>query len=351
MKDLKWKFIVNPNSALGKCKKKWEKAEPYVKKAGITYSVSMTSAPQQGGELAQEAVREGCNRIIVVSGDGVVNEVANGLIELGKNERDKVSMGVLPFGTGNDYNTVLGLPWSPEKAVHTLVNETKSTIVNAGKFKIIDTGFEKHFINVLDMGISSDVGLGLLNNEISFIKGPRRYTLLALKKLLTVKQRSATVKLDDQGPIDINLMLVTIGLGKSNGGGMLCCIDGHPQNNHFNVFITKDVTKFQTLLGIKRIYSGKHKNMKGTLFEFAKKIEIQTETAIPFDFDGEIYYPDSIGTHLKVEMVENAFNVLYNPHHPSVNWLSEDEASSSQLPNLTIKHKSHDQARKWQEKN
>lgn len=215
-----------------------------------------------------------------------------------------------------------------------------------------DTEFQRYFINVLDTGISSLVGHAANLGEGSFIKGPRKYTYLALKKLLTVKQKRARIILDNNEPLDIKLMLVTIGTGKCNGGGMLCCLDGHPQNDKFNVFITKDVTKLQTLIGIKRIFDGKHKTMKGTIFTFAQKVVLEVEDPIPFQFDGEVYVPQSIGKKLVAEIVPYAINVLYNPYHPSVYWLSAEELAAGKRPRLTEdKGMTHGEARRWQEKN
>lgn len=350
IQQVKWKFIVNPNSGLKKCLSRWERAEKIVKQAGIDYEIDYTTAPYQGEELAKKAVNEGFERIIVVSGDGVLNEVANGLLHLPREKRLNVALGVLPFGTGNDYNTVLGLPWKPENAINYLLYKTDETLVNAGKFLVHDTGFEKYFINVLDTGISSLVGHAANLGEGAFIKGPRKYTYLALKKLLTVKQKTASIQLDEADPIDIKIMLVTIGLGKCIGGGMLCCVDAHPQHDAFNVFITKSVTKLQTLIGIKRIYKGKHKTMKGTIFTYAKRIRLEVEKPIPFEFDGEVYVPDSIGTELSVQLIPQALTVLYWPGHQSVYWLSKKEIEEGIKPKLTEdKEMIHGKARRWQE--
>ncbi len=349
---LKWKFIVNPKSGLGECINRWQVAEPMIKEYTTDYSVEYTTEPFQGENFAKEAVNEGFDRIIVVSGDGVVNEVINGLMSVSEDKRKHVAFGVLPFGTGNDYNTVLGLPWNPKNAVRTLFEKTEVSPASVGKFTVEDTGFSKYFNNVLDTGISSLVGHAANQGEGSFIKGPRKYTYLAVKKLFTVKQKKAKITLDDNEPIDIKLMMVTIGTGKANGGGMLCCVDAHPQADDFNVFITQKVTKLQTLIAIKRITHGKHKTMKGTIFTRAKKVKLEVEEPIPFQFDGEVYIPDSIGKTLTTKIIPHAINILYNKEHKSMYWLSKDEALQGKYPKIAEdREMDHGDARKWQEKN
>ncbi len=353
----KWKFIVNPHAGLGAALDKWNKAEKVLKEYSIDYDIEFTSAPYQSENIAITAIKEGYNRLIIASGDGVVNEVVNGMMTFDENKRKDIVLGVLPFGTGNDYNTVLGLPWSPENAMRYLLDKTAISPVSIGKMEIKDTGLVRYFNNVLDVGISSLVGHAANIGEGSFIRGPSKYTYLALKKLLTVKQIKASIKLDEGEEIPIKLMMVTIGVAKCNGGGMLCCVDAHPQLDKFNVFITKNVTKLQTLVGIGRIKDGKHKTMKGTLFTFAKKVELSVEKPIAFQFDGEVYIPpkapiSSIGQHLKAEIIPRAINVFYNPNHQSMYWLSADEINSGKLPKIEEdKGWSHKKARKWQENN
>ncbi|NPD89534.1 MAG: acylglycerol kinase family protein, partial [Asgard group archaeon] len=106
----KWKFIVNPNAGGGLCLKRWEKAEPVIKQSGIDYDVVFTERRAQGQELTKKAIDDGFNRIIVASGDGVVNEAINGIMSFPEQKRKSVAFGVLPFGTGNDLCTFMGIP-------------------------------------------------------------------------------------------------------------------------------------------------------------------------------------------------------------------------------------------------
>ncbi|UJG44254.1 MAG: hypothetical protein K9W46_03500 [Candidatus Heimdallarchaeum endolithica] len=353
----KYKFIVNPNAGLGKCINKWEIAEKIINEYSIDYAVDFTSGPFQAEDLVIKAVNEGFNKIISVSGDGVLNEITNGLMKVPEEKRKTVSLGVLPFGTGNDYNTVLGFPWNPKNAIVHLMEKSATSPVSIGKMKVVDTGLEKYFINVLDVGISSIVGHAANLGEGSFVKGPRKYTYLALKKLLMVKQIKANIRLDEKEFLPIKLMMVTIGTGKCNGGGMFCCVDAHPQHDRFNVFITKSVNKLQTLIGIGRIKDGKHKTMKGTLFTYAKKVEIKTEKPIAFQFDGEVYIPpkypqSSVGTHMITEIIPQALKVIYNTEHKSMNWLNQEELLKGKLPPLEEKRDwTHKKYRKWLELN
>jgi diacylglycerol kinase (ATP) len=62
-------------------------------------------------ELAAEAVRDGADLILVLGGDGTINEVVNGMIG------SRAHLGVLPGGTANVLAMELGLGSSLERAI------------------------------------------------------------------------------------------------------------------------------------------------------------------------------------------------------------------------------------------
>ncbi|MHA1407499.1 MAG: diacylglycerol/lipid kinase family protein [Candidatus Heimdallarchaeaceae archaeon] len=348
---LKWKFIVNPNAGTKLCMKRWKKAEPVIAASGIDYDVVYTTGKKQGIELTKNAINEGFNRIIVASGDGVINEAINGIMGVSEAKRKKVAFGALPFGTGNDLCTFMGIPWKPENAARTLIENTAVSPASIGKVKYHDTKFEVYFGNMFLFGISSLVNLANMRGEMKWIKGPSKYTFLALKKLITVKQRKGTIRLDDGEPIDFKLMLIAVGIGKSVGGGMLACVNAHPQNDFFDVMITTDLNKPRTLIGIQKIFKGEHLNLKGILYKYAKKVEVELESPIAMEHDGEIYEGD-YSAHVELNILPHAYNVLYNKDHPSMYWLTKEELEQVKKPDGTAtKNMTHWDGRTWMEKN
>ncbi len=73
-----------------------------------------TEAAGHATELARDAVAAGADLILVLGGDGTINEVANGMIP------SHVPLGVLPGGTANVLANELGLGNSLERAIERL---------------------------------------------------------------------------------------------------------------------------------------------------------------------------------------------------------------------------------------
>ena len=57
-------------------------------------------------ELSKEAAQSGSKYIIGVCGDGILNEIVNGVMLSGNKE---VIVGLLPHGTGNDFAKTVGV--------------------------------------------------------------------------------------------------------------------------------------------------------------------------------------------------------------------------------------------------
>lgn len=70
---------------------------------GVTPRILATDAAGHATELAREAVEQGADLVLVLGGDGTVNEAANGLVFSG------IPLGVLPAGTANVLAMELGL--------------------------------------------------------------------------------------------------------------------------------------------------------------------------------------------------------------------------------------------------
>jgi len=78
---------------------------------GCDISLHETAAAGEAASLAAQALRRGCDRLVVAGGDGTVNEVINGFGDLG----GPPPVGLIPLGTANVLATELGLRHRPEE--------------------------------------------------------------------------------------------------------------------------------------------------------------------------------------------------------------------------------------------
>ncbi|MBO4594654.1 MAG: acylglycerol kinase family protein, partial [Clostridia bacterium] len=113
-------LIVNPIAG-GKNGKRMEKnlalIEARLKERNVNYSVFRSEKKGDMKSIAEKLVNDGATDIVCVGGDGSLHEVINGITEF-----DKVNLGLVPCGTGNDFAKTLKLPFDPVKAIDLIID-------------------------------------------------------------------------------------------------------------------------------------------------------------------------------------------------------------------------------------
>ncbi|MBD3882907.1 diacylglycerol kinase family lipid kinase [Phormidium tenue FACHB-886] len=119
---------------------------------GIRAELTFTKPEESPALIAEQAVREGYDLVIVGGGDGTVSEVAKGLLYA------PIPLGIIPIGTYNNIARSLNLPNSVSEACQ---------VITHGQIKAIDVGQandQHYFFEAAGVGL--DAVLFPLGEEI-----------------------------------------------------------------------------------------------------------------------------------------------------------------------------------------
>src|SRR5574344_1101890 len=95
--------ICNPKAGGGKSLIALAKTREVFLEAEVDFSYTLTTCPRHATELAAKLYEKGKRTIVVIGGDGTINEVLNGLPTT-----EDVTLGIIPGGTGNDFALPIG---------------------------------------------------------------------------------------------------------------------------------------------------------------------------------------------------------------------------------------------------
>ncbi len=143
-------LIYNPYA--GKLRRKpgtLQRTTAALARANVCPHILATDAAGHATELARDAVERGADLVLVLGGDGTVNEAANGLAYSG------VPLGVLPAGTANVLAMELGLGSHLGPAIEKLA-QAQSRRVAMGRLSLNGTP-PRYFLCMAGAGLDAKV--------------------------------------------------------------------------------------------------------------------------------------------------------------------------------------------------
>lgn len=271
---MQYYFIVNPTAGGGKAGEAFARACQVLDQKGVEYEVAFTDAPGHATELARQAVADKRPCVVSVGGDGTAREVAMGLLHSG------VVMGLLPFGTGNDFAQAAKIPTDPEQAVEILLQQRVFDVDTA-------TANGVPYLNFAGFGFDVDVVIHTEQYKKKF-RGMIPYTLGTIKSLFTLTLRPSTITWPD-GQIQRRVVLLTAANGTHLGGGMNTTPLADISDGLLDVCVLHDLNWFTILLNFSAYIHGKHVG-RTKHFTYFKTPTLTVESSIPsqLNLDGEL---------------------------------------------------------------
>jgi len=269
-------IIVNPLAG-GKNGKKMDKSlskvENYLKERKIPYAIHKTEYKSHGTILTKELISRGARNIIAMGGDGTLHEVINGFSDF-----DRVTLGIIPCGTGNDFAYAINLPKDVIKSLEVIIKgEAKYT-----DFIQLPT---VRCLNVAGMGIDVDV----LNRYEKLKKKTKfGYTKCLIKSLFKFDRINYTASYNEKVE-NASSYIACVANGVCIGGGLKVCPTADVSDGLLDFINVKKMKGFRLLGALLKLKSGKILSLQECIHNKTKKIEISTNSPYFVNVDGEIY--------------------------------------------------------------
>ena len=220
--------------------------------------------------------------LVVVGGDGSVNEVVNGIAG-----REGVDLAVVPRGTGWDFVRTYQIPHRIDDALR---------VARDGRAREIDVGrasfrswegavAERYFANIASAGMSGAIAKRA-NETTKALGGKVSYfwATFAVFSRWQTSELSVTVGNESRRG---RMHDVVVANGRYFGGGMMICPEAEPDDGVFDVLLIGNLTKRDLLLTLPRTYRGNHlPHPKAELLR-GPAVAVGAPEPLPIELDGE----------------------------------------------------------------
>lgn len=287
-------FIVNPHSRSKMGQEIWNEVETILVNRQIEYKVYFTKFQKHATRLVAEITANGGEHtIVVLGGDGTVNEVINGIADFAR-----VTLGYIPTGSSNDFARSLSLPATPSKALDVILRQPNITLMDVGELHYHNQ--KKRFFGV-SAGIGFDASvchqavvskLKLFLNRIRL--GKLTYAGIAISQLFGTSPGGMTVTLDCREPLHFEKVYFTAIMNQRyEGGGFMFCPKAESNDRKLDVIMIEGLSKLAILLLLPTAFLGKHTFSKNAHIFQCSIVTIESEKPLPVHTDGEPIYLQS----------------------------------------------------------
>ena len=252
--------------------------------AGLTEACDFYMTKAIGDATVRCADASDFDTVVALGGDGIIHEVANGLMQIDRASRPALT--IIPFGSGNDIARTWGVPFNDaEKALAHLASSAKHTI-DVGRVN------DEFFLETLSFGLDAAIALDTTDKRASgtIEKGEQLYVTSGIKYMASGSKGYACTFSLDGGPAQhIRSLIFAIQNGPTYGGGFRVCPKADPADGKLDIcYNVKNpaIPVLLALFGLARF--GKHAGSSAVAFARASHIEIEYEDpSVPCQADGE----------------------------------------------------------------
>jgi YegS/Rv2252/BmrU family lipid kinase len=238
-------------------------------------------------DLTSDHIEKGYTRIIVVGGDGTMNEVVNGIFQQQRFKTTDISLGMITVGTGNDWGRMFGIPKDYKEAIQVLL-QNKTFIQDAGmvEYKRNNASENRYFVNIAGLGFDAEVVRKTNRLKEKGKGGPLLYLINIFSSLINYKFVNAVISVDGRD-IENEILSMNVGICKYNGGGMIAVPGAIPDDGLFYLTVINRMSKPNILLSMRRLYDGTiNKHPRVDSFS-GKSIRVESDDRIMLETDGE----------------------------------------------------------------
>jgi diacylglycerol kinase (ATP) len=281
---MKIKIIVNPKSRNGD-----EKGLEAMLKGKLGHSISeieKTAYPGHATHIAQRTTTEDIDTVVVVGGDGTVNEVLNGIVGT------DLALGIIPTGTANDLACLYHIPSDVARACDAILEQC---LVLADVICVN----QRYYITAGGMGLPCEVVRlanriklsGVVGKLLGQILGSRIYVFAALFALAKKNKRGHFVDVRWDGrSLSIDSLALMVDNQPFLGRNFLMSPEAVNNDGLFDVcLIENSKSRVQILSILMKVLTGSHVNSASVRQWRTPELIIHAERMLPFFGDGELF--------------------------------------------------------------
>ena len=280
----KWGVIYNPKAGTRKVQKRWKEIKAYMDSKGVSYDYVQSEGFGSVERLAGILASNGYRTIVVVGGDGALNDAINGIMLSNAEDKENIALGIIPNGIGNDFAKYWEMSSEYKEAVDCIINNRRRKI-DVGTCYYYDG--EKHktryFLNAIYIGLGARIVQ--ISDGTRRFWGIRELSFAASMFLLLFERKLYRTHLCINGE-HIRGRIMTVCVGSARGYGLTP--SAVPYNGWLDVSVIYRPELIQLFSGMWMLLQGRILNHKMVKPYRTRKVKVLRAQNASVSLDGRI---------------------------------------------------------------
>lgn len=281
----RWGIVYNPKAGSRKTQKRWNEIRAYMESKSIRFDYVQSEGFGSVERLVGILANNGYKTIVVVGGDGAINDAVNGIMRSDVEDKRSIALGIIPNGIGNDFAKFWGIEDDDYKqAVDWIINKrTRRIDVGTCSYFDGDKHIERYFVNAVYIGLGARIVQ--ITNSTKRFWGMRELSFAASMFLLLFERKlyRMHLKVNDEH-IRGRIMLVCVGSARGYG----LTPSAVPYNGWLDVSVVYRPEFLQLISGLWMMAQGRLLNHKTVKPYRTKKVKLLRAQNASISADGRI---------------------------------------------------------------
>ena len=303
----RWFVIVNPVAGSGRGLIDFPQISRLLRNDDIRNDAVFTEHKHHATELTVTAANQGYRKIIVIGGDGTLNEVVNGLFIQKAVEPREMLLAVIAGGTGNDWVRTFGIPQHYSEAIRA-IREERSFLQDVGTVTYTESHYTqtRYMANVAGLGFDAHVISTFNHLKMKGYKGGWMYLYSILKSYFRYKSSGTRIWVDGKVVFNDLMLSLAIGICKYNGGGMQQLPNALADDGLLDLTIIRPIHWWHIVFRLKKLFNGDIYQIGHVIHAQGRNVKIEAAPFIQLETDGELMG----GTPVEVNIRQRAIRVV-----------------------------------------
>lgn len=275
-------IIFNPDVGTQTAQHAWQVVKEHLLATETDYAVRTVQHPGHAIQLARQVGAFAAHKdgvMVVIGGDGTLNQAINGLKAAANNT---MPIAYIPVGNDIDFALAAGISTDPLTAINQVLATTTPRTVNIGHYHELTYNKSGYFVSTLGVGLDAAVVYaGGTTTTLPFFRGRGAKRSTRFIQLFTAyfqhQPFAATIHHNQKNEMLSNLLLCNV-LVHPYYAGMKLSTDGDMAANGIDIIAVRNVNLLHLSYLLLQVLLGKPKETSAVLHYHGTRLRITTNT-------------------------------------------------------------------------